>query len=91
MMAVRKSGRREASPSVGVVDSQSVKTTESGGVRGYDAGKKIKGRDAHVRTDTCCFLVHAVLHGADIQARDGAPLGKRCAGTLQALKFQGMS
>ena len=73
-MAVRESDGREASPSAGVIDSQSVKTTESGGVRGYDAGKKIKGRKRHILTDTCGYLVHAVVHGADIQDRDGAPL-----------------
>jgi putative transposase len=65
---------REAAPSAGVIDSQSVKTTESGGVRGYDAGKKIKGRKRHIFTDTCGYLVHAVVHAADIQDRDGAPL-----------------
>ena len=74
LMAVRESEGREASPSAGVIDSQSVKTTESGGVRGYDAGKKIKGRKRHILTDTCGYLVHAVVHGADIQDRDGAPL-----------------
>lgn len=74
LMAVRESEGREASPSAGVIDSQSVKTTESGGVRGYDAGKKIKGRKRHNLTDTCGYLVHAVVHGADIQDRDGAPL-----------------
>ena len=74
LMDVRVAEGREASPSAGVIDSQSVKTTESGGIRGYDAGKKIKGRKRHILTDTCGFLVHAVVHAADIQDRDGAPL-----------------
>jgi putative transposase len=73
-MYLRVAEGREASPSAGVIDSQSVKTTESGGIRGYDAGKKIKGRKRHILTDTCGYLVHAVIHAADIQDRDGAPL-----------------
>jgi hypothetical protein len=40
-----------------VIDSHSVKTTERGGVRGFDAGKKIKGRKRHIITDTCGYLV----------------------------------
>ena len=52
-----------------------MKSTESGGPRGYDAGKKIKGRKRHILTDTEGNLVHAVVHTADIQDRDGAPLG----------------
>ena len=57
-----------------MIDSQSVKTTESGGPRGDDAGKKIKGRKRHILTDTLGNLVHALIHTADIQDRDGAPL-----------------
>lgn len=74
LMMAREADGREASPSAGVIDSQSVKTTESGGLCGYDAGKKIKGRKRHILTDTDGNLVHAVVHAADIQDRDGAPL-----------------
>ena len=64
---------RSPQPTAGVIDSQSVKTTESGGITGFDAGKKVKGRKRHILTDTEGFLVTALVHAADIQDRDGPP------------------
>jgi transposase len=75
VMMDRERAGREASPSAAIIDSQSVKTTEAGGPRGYDAGKKIKGRKRHALVDTYGRPLLVEPHPANIQDRDsGGPL-----------------
>ena len=77
VMQDRQRVGREASPMAAVIDSQSVKMTEAGGPRGYDAGKKIKGRKRHAMVDTDGRPLVIQAHSADIQDRDTMPTGSR--------------
>jgi putative transposase len=63
---------RNPLPRVGILDSQSVKTTEAGGPKGYDGGKKVRGRQRHVLVDTRGLLRAIVVTPANVQDYDGA-------------------
>lgn len=71
---VRHAVGKQTDASAAIIDSQSVKTDEQANMRGYDAGKKVKGRKRHILVDTLGLLLKARVLSADIQDRDGAKI-----------------
>ena len=65
--AARHAAGRDAQPTAGVIDSQSVKTSENTSLSGFDAGKRIKGRKRHIITDTCGNLIACQVQTPNIQ------------------------
>ena len=72
--AVRRQAGRHKHPTVGVLDSQSVKTTQVPGIRGYDSGKRVKGRKRHLLMDTLGLLLIVVVTTASVSENAGGRL-----------------
>ena len=77
VMQAREAGGKNAAPTVVIVDSQAVKTTEAGGERGYDVAKATKGRKRHLAVYTLGLPIKCQITTAGVQDRDAlAPLLK---------------
>ncbi len=77
----REREHRAPDPTAGVVDSQSIRTSPQGGVHGFDAGKKVKGRKRHLVTDTLGLLLVVAVTAASVQDRD---MGAEIVGRAKA-------
>ena len=74
LMAAQEQVGLEASPTAGIIYSQSVSTTEAGVTSGFDAGKKVSGRKRHLLTHTLDLSLRLIVHPANLQDRDGLRL-----------------
>ena len=85
---VRRQEGRHKHPTAGCLDSQSVKTTELGGERGYDTGKNVKGRKRHILVDTLGLLLIAIVTAASVSDPLGARLlFARLSGACKKLRL----
>ncbi len=87
VVQVRRKAGKEDSPSMAIIDSQSVKTTEIGGVAGYDGGKNVHGRKRHVAVDTLGLLLVIVVTAASVlEANSATLLGPKMKGKFPRMK-----